>query len=72
VRNTQYRWDGPSDWLADKIQEHAHGERDVYMRLAEMTSLCNSLAGALDEDTIQDLFQDEMTADGYFKSLRRR
>lgn len=54
------KWDHPSDWLMEKIEEGR--ERDLRM-------LLNTILSALDGDTIQDLFQDDMSDDGYFTRL---
>ena len=56
-----YRWDYPSEWLAEKI-DHATP--------AEVRSIAHSLVLLVgDEDKLQDLFQSEMDADDYFNPL---
>lgn len=59
-----YRWIGnPADWLNDRI-DSAKGGKFAETDLAIM---CRKLASKLSADDLQDLFQDEMDADGYFK-----
>lgn len=60
----RYRWTHPIEWLNDKITELSQKD-DV----SELCSVARSLAEALDGDTIQDLFQDEMDEDGYFRPV---
>ncbi len=52
-----YKWDSPADWLADKIND---------ARIPELASIANALLTLVDNDQIQDVFQAEMDADGYF------
>lgn len=54
-------WESVHDWLMDKILVTDTGCNYALRSIAEQ------LAKALDADTIQDLFQDEMKDDGYFK-----
>ena len=54
----RYRWAYPSDWLNDKI---ASSDDVVFLR-----GVIDSLMSNLPEDDLQDLFQTEMDADGYF------
>lgn len=56
----RYRWAFAYDWLEDKI--HAATE-------AELHSFALAMAQILDSDAIQDLFQSEMQADGFFNDL---
>lgn len=56
-----YRWNHPSEWLSEKI-----GEWDE----AELRSALFSLLCTLSEDDIQDVFQQEMSDDGYFEPRR--
>ena len=58
-----FRWSYPSDWLNDTVTE-AVDRHDI----AELVSIINGLIPMLPEDDIQDLFQNEMDADGYFRS----
>ncbi len=58
-----YRWGHPGEWLDDKIKDLCTQE-DV----TELASIARSLAGALDSDQLQDIFQTEMAADGYFEA----
>lgn len=58
----RYRWDSPAAWVEDKLLE---GNR------AECTSIARELLGHVDGDVIQDSFQSEMQADGFFRDLNR-
>jgi hypothetical protein len=60
----RYRWAHPSEWLDHWIEQH----QDV----AALDSLARALAAELDSDQLQDLFQAEMDADGYFRPLKER
>jgi hypothetical protein len=59
----QYKWAYPSDWLNDKIDA---------AEPTELRGIVNAIVTKLAEDDIQDLFQAEMDADGYFRPLRQR
>ena len=52
-----YKWENPSEWLEDFLQSGA----------ASPWSVINTLLTMISEDDIQDLFQSEMEADGYFE-----
>lgn len=56
----RYRWQYPVDWLSEAALKW--DERRLYQAVL-------SLAGRLDSDAIQDLFQEDMDADGYFTDL---
>jgi HPt (histidine-containing phosphotransfer) domain-containing protein len=58
----KYKWDNPADWLDDRVTK-AVDENDV----PELVSIIHSLKGQLDFDGIQEAFQSDMEADGYFK-----
>jgi len=58
----QYKWDSPHDWLGDYIDHSQTPE--------EIRYIACTLASVLDSDQIQDLFQSEMSDDGYFKLLK--
>ncbi len=62
----QYRWSHPIEWLQGKIDDLAN-QRDKDVAVTELRSIASELAGHLDGDTIQDIFQSEMDADGYFE-----
>jgi hypothetical protein len=62
-----YRWQYPGEWLLHRIRISAQA-KDV----EALAWYATELTGACDSDTLQDLFQDEMDADGYFKPLRPR
>ena len=57
-------WKCPHDWLAEKSAEE---EDPVKLR-----TFIRELAGKLDCDSIQDLFQGEMDEDGYFEPKDRK
>jgi len=59
---SDYRWDSPQEWL----EEHCRDADD-----AELRSVINELLSKLSADDIQDLFQTEMTQDGYFIKYTR-
>lgn len=59
-----HKWNHPDDWLQDVVQRHV-GEGNV----TELASILNSVMDTLDPDDIQDIFQSEMEADGYFQPL---
>lgn len=59
----QYKWSHPSEWLDDYI--------DTIGSLSEMRDLALDVARQLDGDQIEDLFQAEMEADGYFTPMKR-
>ena len=58
-----YRWDHAADWLAWKVQ----GEPAP----AQLRGIIRALMGKLPEDDIQDIFQSEMEADGFFDEVTR-
>lgn len=57
---SNYKWDSPYDWLA-----HASTNWDEQKLHATMMQL----AGLLDSDALQELFEPEMDGDGYFKRI---
>ena len=59
-----YRWAHPIEWLDEKITALSQADR-----VDELCSLARELGAKLDGDTIQDLFESEMDADGYFKPV---
>lgn len=52
-----YKWEGPHDWLLSKARE---------WDAAELYSALSCVVDKVDADTLQDIFQSEMDADGYF------
>jgi hypothetical protein len=56
----RYKWEHAQDWLQDRI---AGAGED------ELLELAKAMAGTLDGDQIQDLFQDAMDNDGFFDDL---
>lgn len=59
----KYKWASPHDWLIAKISRHNDANE-----VSELVSICQDLVGEVDNDTIQDMYQSEMDADGYFDS----
>ena len=59
---TRYRYEHPAEWLDAYIRRHAD---DPEWLLGVILALTSKLTG----DDIQDLFQAEMDADGYFDDL---
>lgn len=58
----KYRWDYPLEWLEERLNETNDPEvlRDFALTLARSPEM--------DSDALQDLFQDDMTEDGYFRA----
>lgn len=56
----RYKWENPQEWFREYLMEREPNE---------LYSLCQELAGRLDSDEMQDLFQSDMDADGYFDDL---
>jgi hypothetical protein len=65
----KYKWEHPSDWLRAKVLNPSPAEGDVGWTEQEIESAFLALASTLDSDQIQDVFQREMDADGYFIPL---
>jgi hypothetical protein len=59
----KYKWNSPHEWLF----EHA----ELWPAETLLRAL-HDLASCCDSDTIQDVFQSEMDADGYFKLIGER
>lgn len=57
-----YKWDSPREWLDDKIDQLAN-QNDVN----GLTQILTDLLPNIDNDTIQNIYQDEMDEDGYFE-----
>ncbi len=55
-----YHYDSPALWLLT----HAAG-----LDFTELYSLVNVLVTLIDSDELQNIFQKEMAADGYFEEL---
>ena len=55
----KYKWDYPKEWLEEKIQKGEFSSDEVL----------NDILSFVDNDTIQDIYQDEMDEDGYFIDL---
>jgi len=58
----RYRYEYPSEWLAEYVNLYS----DDPLRLR---AVIWDLVSKLSEDDIQDLFQAEMEADGFFEDL---
>lgn len=58
----RYRWHSPGEWLDTKLNEWSP---------EEVKKAAETMARKLDSDTIQDLYESEMTEDGYFEPLKR-
>lgn len=56
----KYKWPGPQEWLLDKIDEWPPQEVATALRLLILKSTA---------DDIQDIFQSDMQADGYFTPI---
>jgi len=54
-----YRWESPHDWLDSHLEK-------VSAEPGELLSEAKELARKLDADQIQDIYQSDMDADGYF------
>lgn len=62
MTKTTYKWKTPLEWLLNHI---ASGD------LSTVQLIALRLAMDTDHETIQDLYQDEMNADGYFISQNK-
>jgi hypothetical protein len=60
----RYRYESHHDWLAQRLQGLASDGN-----AAELLNFANCMAGKLDGDTIQELFERDMDADGFFDDL---
>ena len=56
----EYKWAHPYNWFSEWIEKADEKRLREYLRI---------LAGRLDGDQIQDLFEKEMDEDGYFDPL---
>jgi hypothetical protein len=61
----RYKFDNAHEWLGHYSQHTA----DV-KGITGLLGIIAELAGQLDADTIQDLYQSEMDADGYFDEVQ--
>lgn len=60
-RMKKMKWNNPHQWLNDHIKHRAASRTvSAWLRITRL------LVHALDADTIQHLFQEEMEKDGYF------
>lgn len=73
-----YRWTSPHDWLGDKVNEWSAAakaglsggnQQEAQDAITELHILANMVVNGtldVDGDTIQDHYQTQMDADGYF------
>lgn len=64
-------WSSAHEWLRDTAQAHASKVQDVdgaNVHASALFEIVDSLAGRLDSDAIQDLYQSDMENDDYFKA----
>lgn len=59
----RYKYNNAHEWF------HEYTQR---LESSALHSIANDLADKLDGDTIQDMFQNEMDADGYFRDLDKK
>jgi hypothetical protein len=59
---SKYKWANPNEWLIDVIKKTDD--------IQTLKSIFFSFISGLDSDYIQDIFQDEMDADGYFDIVK--
>lgn len=59
----RYRWASPGAWLLAQV--NAQNDRN------ELRSIIRELLGHVDSDQVQESFQAEMDADGYFLDLNK-
>lgn len=57
----KYRWSHPIEWLEEKLNGLSEPNKLHEFAIAMMSKL--------DSDDIQDLFQSDMEADGYFEPI---
>jgi len=57
-----YRWNYPQDWLNDKLTEWSEQGN-----IAEILAIARELAAVAGDDEIQNRFESEMDADGFFE-----
>ena len=56
----KYRWACPHEWLADQYR---------FTRATDARDALLALARSLDHDTLQKVFEEEMSCDGYFDPI---
>ncbi len=62
---SECQWDSPQEWLANKIEDLTDENN-----ILELHKICQHLFNLVDSDQIQELFQQEMDEDGYFKKIK--
>jgi hypothetical protein len=55
------KYEGPHDWLNQYVRK-----KEAKGAIADLVNVIWCLCQEVDADSIQDLFQDDMVADGYF------
>lgn len=58
-------YDSPLDWLHSRLTDL--GQKTTGVGATDLLDIARAMAGQLDGDTIQDLFQSDMNNDDYFK-----
>jgi hypothetical protein len=61
MRETKYKWSSAAEWLLDQIENEWTPE--------QVQQCARELLQKVDNDTIQDLYQDDMSNDGFFEPL---
>lgn len=61
MTNERYKWANPFEWLMDYASRPENQQ--------ELFSLLETCAQRLNSDQLQDLFESDMSADGYFDTL---
>lgn len=61
TRPPRHQWASPQEWLLEKINEENNRET--------LRGYIRELLGHADADGVQDSFQSDMDADGYFQDL---
>jgi hypothetical protein len=60
----RYKYESGHDWLAEKLRGFASDGN-----AAELLGFANVMATKLDPDDLQEIFQSDMDADGFFDDL---
>ncbi len=61
-KEKSYRWANPYEWIEHKVDSGEWSQGQIRSELL-------ALAQQADPDDLQDLYQSEMDADGYFEEL---
>jgi hypothetical protein len=57
----KHRWQSPAEWLAWRLREDRAAQERLYRMLTEVLK-----SGKLDNEDIQELWEEQMDQDGYF------